>query len=214
MTVETQEQDKVLSEWILINEEARVIYSLSDIRDRALFLVLYQSGFSESDVSALNIENLRDVYTQKDVYEHEGNLFIQKKREKTDVMQRTVISAECIHDIKAMLKARGSPKDGALFVSPKGERLDIRFINEAIKKLVQKAFPEKANLFKTKSLRDAFNDALLRAEITAEVKDSMFGHKREGAKGHYAISPTTILEAYDKAFKYLSINGGTSQKRH
>ena len=106
-----------------------------------------------------------------------------------------------------MLKERGNPKEGALFISSKGERLTVRFINTAMKSLFSKAFPEKH--FLTKSLRDSYNSALLRANLTQEIKDLLFGHKRSGAKSSYSYDVTTILEAYEKAFSCLSINGGT-----
>ena len=79
--------------------------------------------------------------------------------------------------------------------------------------MVTKAYgEEKAKEFKTKSLRDSYNDALLRANLTQEVKDTLFGHKRSGAKEKYAISPTTVIDAYTQAFKFLSVNHGTQAR--
>jgi uncharacterized coiled-coil protein SlyX len=139
-------------------------------------------------------------------------LFIEKKREKTNQIQATCISAEAIHDIKAMLRERGNPKEGALFVTPKGKRLNVRFINQAMKKLAKKAYPNKD--FKTKSLRSAYNSALLRANIQPqELKDILMGHKRLGARGHYAYDEITIREAYQKTFKYSSINHGAQARK-
>jgi site-specific recombinase XerD len=70
-------------------------------------------------------------------------------------------------EMKAMLSERGNPTAGALFISQKGQRLTTRFINDAIKYMVEKTYGEKeAEKFKTKSLRDAYNDALLRANLT------------------------------------------------
>lgn len=200
-------EGKVIEQkWVPSNIEIRVMYGQANVRDRALLLVLYQSGFSEIDVSSLNIEDLNDIYN------HKGHLFVEKKREKTNIIQASCISIEAIHDIKAMLRERGKPKEGALFVSPKNQRLSVRFMNEAIKKLAQKAYPDKP--FKTKSLRSAYNSALLRANIQPqELKDILMGHKRAGARSHYAYDRITILEAYEKAFKYLSINHGTQARK-
>jgi hypothetical protein len=64
-----------------------------------------------------------------------------------------------------------------------------------------------------KSLRDAYNDALLRANLTQEIKDALFGHKREGAKEKYAISQATIIDAYNKAFQFLTVNHGTQARK-
>lgn len=184
------------------------IYQHGDARDRALLLCLYQSGFSETDVSALNIEDLPNIT------ETEGHYPITMHREKTGVLQRTCLSEECVHDIKAMLQERGNPTHGALFVSQKGQRLTTRFINDAIKTMVEKTYgAERAKEFKTKSLRDAYNDALLRANLTQEIKDTLFGHKWKGAKERYAISQATIIDAYNKAFQYMTVNHGTQARK-
>lgn len=199
-------QKVIEQRWIPTNIEIRVMYSQANARDRGLLLVLYQSGFSEIDVASLNIDDLNDIYS------HKGHLFIQKRREKTNIIQATCISTEAIHDIRAMLRQRDNPEKGALFVSQKGQRLSVRFINGAMKRLAKTAYPDKK--FKTKSLRSAYNSALLRANIQPqELKDLLMGHKRAGARSHYAYDKITILEAYGKTFKYLSINSGTQVRK-
>jgi len=208
LKVEVRAEDKVVKEWIPDNQQMKQIYQHGDARDRALLLVLYQSGFSETDVSALNIEDLPNIQ------QCEGHYPITMYREKTNVLQRTCISEEAVHDIKAMLEERGNPTHGALFISQKGQRLTTRFINDAVKTMVTKTYgAEQAEKFKTKSLRDAYNDALLRANLTQEVKDTLFGHKRKGAKDRYAISQATVIDAYNKAFQYLSVNHGTQARK-
>lgn len=201
-------EDKVIKEWIPENQQIKQIYQHGDIRDRSLLLCLYQSGFSETDVSALNIEDLPKIQ------ETEGHYPISMYRAKTNILQRTCISEEAVHDIKAMLQERGNPAAGALFVSFKGKRLTVRFINETIKRMVLATYGEEmAKQWKTKSLRDAYNDALLRANLTQEVKDTLFGHTRDGAKERYAISQATIIDAYNKVFQYLSVNHGAQARK-
>jgi hypothetical protein len=56
-------------------------------------------------------------------------------------------------------------------------------------------------------------NALLQAKLTQELKDSMVGHKREGARNDYAITELTVKTAYLEAFKFLTINGYGSQSR-
>jgi len=198
----------VVKKWVLNNHEARQIYGLADVRDRALFLMLYQSGFSEVDVSDLNVEDIPELYTN-----FEGHVTITKQRQKTKVIQRTCISAECLHDLRLYLMERGNPTEGNLFQSQKGEKLVVRWINTAIKNLAVKAFKEKAKDFKTKNLRDAYGDALLRANLPQQLRDLMFGHKLLGARGNYQVSDETIKEAYSKAFEYLTVNHGTQSRK-
>jgi hypothetical protein len=55
--------------------------------------------------------------------------------------------------------------------------------------------------------------ALLRADIKQEIKDTLFGHQRQGAREKYAISQATIIDAYNKAFQFLSVNHGTQARK-
>lgn len=207
----------VITKWVLNNHEARKIYGLADVRDRALFLMLYQSGFSEVDVSNLNVEDIPELYTN-----FEGHVNITKQRQKTKKIQKTCISAECLHDLRLYLMERGNPTEGALFESESGgergqtvrKRLAVRWINSAMKNLCLKAFgTEKTKDFKTKNIRDAYGDALLRANLPQEIKDLLFGHKPQGARGNYQVSDETIKEAYEKAFEFLTVNHGTQSRK-
>ena len=205
---ETTQTQQVVQRLKLTKEDVKSMYSHGNLRDRALLLVLAQSGFSEVDVSSLKIEQLKGIYEQPET-EH---YFIEKPREKTGETQATCLSYEAMHDIKAMLKERGNPQESYLFVSTtkgKDDKLEVRSINTAMKNLAEKTFgAEKAKEFKTKTLRSFYNSALLRANIQPqEVKDLMFGHGRKGARGHYDYDEFTIREAYTHAFEHLSING-------
>lgn len=205
---QSTKETKVVHRFKLSNEDIRKMYGHASLRDRGLLLVLYQSGFSEVDVSALKIEDIEEIYN---LAENE-HYFIEKPREKTNIIQATCLSYEALHDIRAMLAERQNPKEGFLFVSQtkdKGSRIDTRRINEAIKTLAEKTFgKEKAKEFKTKALRSAYNSALLRANIKPqELKDVMMGHGRKGSRKHYDYDSETIKEAYSRAFEHLSING-------
>jgi len=202
----TQTQ-QVTTRMKLSKESVKSLYAHGNLRDRSLLLVLAQSGFSEVDVSNLKIEQLKGIYENPET-EH---YFIEKPREKTGIIQATCLSYEAVHDIKAMLSERGNPQSGYLFVSQtkgKGEQLETRTINEAIKSLAVKAFgEEKAKDFKTKALRSFYNSALLRADLKPECKDLMMGHERQSARKYYDYDEQMIKETYIKAFEFLSING-------
>jgi len=205
---ESTKKTEVIHRFKLKNEDVRKMYAHANLRDRSLLLTLYQSGFSEVDTASLKVEDIKDIY---DLAQNE-HYFIEKPREKTNIIQATCISYEALHDIRAMLSERGSPKEGYLFVSQtkgKGSRIDTRRINEAMKTLAEKTFgKEKAKEFKTKALRSAYNSALLRAKIQPqELKDLMMGHGRKGSRKHYDYDEETIREAYDRAFEHLTVNG-------
>jgi integrase len=204
---ESTQQQPVIQRWKITKEEVKAMYAHGNLRDRALLLVLAQSGFSEVDVSHLKIENLKGIYEQLET-EH---YFIEKPREKKGEIQATCLSYEAIHDLQAMLQERGNPTKGYLFVSTtkgKGDKLEVRTIHQAMKSLALKTFgDEKGKEFKTRALRSFYNSALLRADIKSEVKDLMMGHARQSARKHYDYDDVTIKEAYQRAFDYLSING-------
>ncbi|MEM3377533.1 MAG: tyrosine-type recombinase/integrase [Candidatus Bathyarchaeia archaeon] len=204
---EPTQQQPIIQRWKLTREEVKAMYAHANLRDRALLLILAQSGLSEIDVSQLRIEQLKGLYEHPEA-EH---YYLEKPREKTNETQATCISYEALHDIKAMLKERGNPREGYLFVSAtrgKGDKLEVRSIHQAMKSLAEKAFgQEKAKEFKTKALRSFYNSALLRAELTQEIKDLMMGHARQSARKHYDYDEVTIKEAYNRAFQFLSING-------
>jgi len=203
------------------NEEIRAMHNIASVRDRSLITFLYHTGFSPVDTLKQNVGDIIDAFKNE-----EGHYLIQTHRSKTGVPHVTCLSCEAIFDLKAMLKERGlnvkeileNPEHPdrklPLFVTPRGERLTTRFLNEAIKKIAEKALPpERAERFKTKSLRDSYNTALLESEITQEIKDLLFGHKRSGAKSSYAFTEDIIRQAYIKAFKKLSINGFRQTKK-
>ena len=202
----TQTQE-VQTRFKLAKDDVRAMYLHANLRDRGLLLTLAQSGLSEVDVSCLKVENFPKLYT---IAEGE-HLFFEKRREKTGEMQATCLSAEALHDIKAELEERGSPKEGWLFVGQtksKNSQLEVRTINDAMKSLAEKTFgKDKAKEFKTKALRSFYNSALLRADIKTEVKDLLMGHARLGARGHYDYDEDTIIENYKKVFEYLGVNG-------
>jgi tRNA splicing endonuclease len=207
---ESSQTQEVRQRLKLTREDVRAMYLHANLRDRGLLLTLAQSGLSEVDVSCLKIEDFPKLYTI-DEAEH---LFFEKPREKTGEMQATCLSAEALHDIKAILEERGNPEKGYLFVSltlNQGEQLPVRAINMAMKRLAVRTFkddPEKAKQFKTKVLRSFYNSALLKASIQPqEVKDLMFGHQRRGARSHYDYDEETILMNYKRAFEYLGVNG-------
>lgn len=205
---ESTQQQPIIQRLKLTKDDIKAMYSHGNLRDRALLLVLAQSGFSEVDVSCFRIEELNGLYENPET-EH---YFIEKPREKTNEIQATCLSYEAVHDLKAMLLERGNPASGFLFVSQtkgKGEQLEVRSISEAIKAMAQKSLDKsKAKEFKTKTLRSFYNSALLHAGVSPqELKDLMMGHGRRGARGHYDYDDVTIKEAYGRVFEHLSING-------
>jgi hypothetical protein len=205
---ESTQTTEVKHRFKLEQKDVKAMYAHANLRDRIVLLGLAQSGFSEIDLSVLKIEDIKDLYNLPQA-EH---YFIEKPREKTNIMQATCLSYEFLHDLRAYLAEQNNPTEGYIFTSQtrntENKPIEIRRINNAMKTLAQKALgTERAKEFKTKALRSFYNSALLRANLTQEIKDLMMGHGRKGARSHYSYDEYTIREAYKTAFDYLSING-------
>jgi len=214
LKVEPSEQEKVYRKWVLDNSEIRHLYRCAKTpRDRALILVLYQSGFSPVDVASMKIEDFSMIVDNEWITSLEVELYHCRRREKTDVWQETCISKEALEDLKMMLEQRGNPDKGTLFVSFRNKPLDAREINLAMKEIVKRAYPNRTKEFKTKHLRDSYKNGLVQAKISQEAIDCMFGHQRKGARKDYQLTEASTRLMYAEAWKFLAINGFSSTNR-
>lgn len=220
-------------------DDVKSMYAHGNLRDRVLLLGLSQSGFSEVDLSEFRIEDMKNFYetpisthyfieknrektgeTQATCLSYEmvhdlrdllaemgnpkeGYIFVSQTRDKKDTLTNEKKAKMTETELKAYNE------------SLKNQPIETKRIHEAMKALAEKAFgktSEKSKTFKTKMLRSLYNSALLRADLKQEIKDLMMGHQRLGARGHYGYDSQTIIEAYTKAFEYLSINGMQSRE--
>ena len=196
--------------WVLINEELRVLHQACKSNfDKAVLLALAHSGMSPIDVSQLTITErlLEDIGEKRHHY-------IERDREKSEQLQQTFLSDECLHFTYIYLNERFIDEDirdhigEILYTTQKGNSIDSSYLSERFNYLVSIAFgKEKSKDFKVKNLRDILYNASKLAEHSAELTDSLLGWRKKGAKSHYKLNEEVIRVAYDKAFKYLSING-------
>jgi hypothetical protein len=82
-----------------------------DARDRAILLVLYQSGFSEVDVAAMKIKDFGFI-NEKGEWANSASedVYHARLREKTNILQQSCISREALEEIRIMLQSRGFPQ--------------------------------------------------------------------------------------------------------
>ena len=208
-------KQKPISKFEVTKEDIKRMYGHANLRDKCLLLILAQSGFSETDISELKIEDIKGLYDMA-VNEH---YYFVKPRDKTTHVQATCLSYEFLHDLRALLEERGKPTQGYIFTSQTKEKdianIDSRRINETMKNLAIKTFgEEKAKQFKTKAFRSFFNACLGGVlDKNSEIKDLMMGHSRGGARDNYSFFKETVVDAYSKIFdKYMSINGLQSRE--
>lgn len=197
------------------NSELRAMYHRDDVMDRALLTVTYHSGLSGIDISQLRIEDLPGLYKEDGTVGYDDHLYLVKERNKSGCFQQTFLSTEALYALDAYLSNRGYPKEGHLFISESNFSsntvLQPKYMHRRIKALALKALGEEAGKrIKFKSFRDSFHDAINRAlSISGEnsIKDRFMGHTSDNSSDVYAVSETTMREAYHKVFKIINING-------
>ena len=197
--------------WVLDNLELRTLFNVCNPRDKPLLLFSSSTGMSPIDVCQIKIDNLR-IYKKDYSGKFEGisevDVYGEKERDKTDILQQFVIGEEVLFYLNPILSERGYPESGYLFITQKGNPYEPRSISERLGELAIKAFgDERAKDFQVKNLRDYFQNALIQSGVNDKVIDSMMGWKKAGAKEHYKISQETILQAYNLARSRLSIDG-------
>jgi len=187
-------------------DDLREAYGMiEDIRDRALFTVALQSGLSPVDVCELKWEELIDPKTEK---LKEAPIHIQGYREKTTSRFQSCLGYDAVSELKRLWILNEQPLSGLIFKTVHGTPMTTRYVNEALTPTIKKIIPK----FQVKMLRDFYHDALERANLPKDVLNRMFGHEIVGAGSEYLQSPHTIMEAYERAYIYLSVDGHGRKK--
>lgn len=184
------------------NEEVRHLYTIADnSRDRLIVALMYHNGLSPVDVSLLNVGDLPT----------EDWAYYEKSRSKTGEIWRGVVTPDIAAELQTYLKIRGNPsKEEPLFVGRQGA-LDNQALSGIMSQLIEKAgFNEKSG-FKPTSLRDAFEDALVDANVHPKLKEALMGHISgiEHEYGGHNKLITMVVEAVKKAYPLLTLNGLT-----
>ena len=213
-TITPRDDEMVTStKWIPVNEEIRALHNaIESHRDKAVLLVLYQSGFSPIDTCNLKIEDFQPrgiIYDETLPY-----LYIERLRQKVRrkrIPQQTCISNEALFHIRYHLRDRDNPEEGWLFESEHGNQLEPRFVRQNLKKYADKIFGKEMG-FQVKNLRDAYENGLRQAGLSEKTVNLMMGHKPTGSKANYRLVKPTITAAYERAFQYLTINGASLKR--
>jgi len=184
------------------NEEVRHLYTIADnSRDRLIVALMYQNGLAPVDVSLLNAGDLP----------LEEWSYYEKSRSKTGEIWRGVVTPDMAAELQTYLKIRGNPsKEEPLFVGRQGA-LDNQAISGIITDLIDKSGFSGNDGFQPKSLRDAFEDALVDANVHPKLKEALMGHVSgiEHEYGGHNKLVTMIVEAMKKAYPLLTLNGLT-----
>ena len=182
------------------NEELRHLYLMADnSRDRLIVALMYQNGLSPIDVSLLNVGDLP----------LEPWSYYEKSRSKTGEIFRQVTTPDISYELKAYLKIRGNPsKEKPLFVGRQGP-LDNQAISAILSELIEKSGLGGNDGFKPTSLRDGLEDALVSANVSHKLKETLMGHVSdiEHQYGGQNVLVVNVVEAMRKTYPFITLNG-------
>jgi site-specific recombinase XerD len=184
------------------NEEVRHLYTIADIsRDRLIVALMYQNGLSPIDVSLFNVGDLPS----------EEWTYYEKSRSKTGEIWRGVVTPDIAFELKTYMTIRGNPSKGEpLFLGSRGA-LDNQAISGIVSDLIEKSGLNGNSGFKPSSLRDAFEDALVEANVNHKTKECLMGHVSsiEHEYGGQNKIAAVVTEAMKKTYPFLTLNGLT-----
>ena len=189
----------------------RKLYRLADsARDRGIISILFQSGLAPIDVSKLTIADFEDCILKTKGYEErpielEVWSYRTGNRSKTGELYYQVISPEIAHNLNDIFFTIGNYRDVdkniKVFSGTQGD-LDAKGISMIVYNLIRN---NKLKHYKTKSLRDAFEQALVDAKVYQKYKEALMGHT-SGIDHSYGDTDKEIVEAYKQAYPYLKLN--------
>lgn len=181
------------------NDDVRLLVGKADCaRDKLIVALMYQNGPAPVDASLLCCGD----------YPVEPWVYFERSRSKTGEVWRGISTPDVCEYLKTYLNVRGNYKaSDPLFVGREGT-LDSEALSQIVHLLIVKANLAKISGFKPTSLRDAFEDALVDAEIYHKVKEALMAHSSsiEHEYGGHNKMVTRLVEAMKKAYPLLCLN--------
>lgn len=185
--VRAPKAEKRLPETLSPDEAVRLVSFTDDspegLRDRAIFELLYSSGFRVSELTSLDIDSI-DFATQEARVTGKGN-----KTRIVPVGQHAITALQRWLEIRATMKGGTGP---ALFLSKQGKRLSVRVIQNRIK---IRATQQGISLdLHPHMLRHSFASHVLQSSGDLRAVQEMLGH--------VSIASTQVYTHLD--FQHLS----------
>lgn len=203
----TKRRKKAAKEYVPTKAEMyRVIDMANNSRDKAVLLMLFQSGIR---VGALCNLRFKDVKNQ--LYRREGPK-IPLKLTVTDEIDTKLrgysiscyysfLQGEAVEALKAYCDNQTKNDEDPLFISQLGNRLSRQGVWETLKRCVEKAGLDPENMW-THTVRRAFRDVLRHSDVKHEFQEVLMGHVLPGSEENY-FSRTRVK---DVEAEYMKID--------
>ena len=175
------------------NEEIRHLLSFADsARDRLIILLMAQNGLVPIDISQI------DIYTLPT----EPWSYYEKSRSKTGEIWRGVITPDISRELKTMHKLNGKSNS----INGRQGPLDSHAISQIVRNIIDNSGLGGIENFKPTSLRDAFEDSLVEANVNPKIKKALMGQTSdiEHQYGGHKRLVISIIEAMRKAYPFIA----------
>jgi hypothetical protein len=181
------------------NDDVRLLFAKADCaRDKLIVVLMYQNGPVPIDISLFKVGD----------YPSEPWVYFERSRSKTGEVWRGISTPDICDCMSAHLKVRGNVEVGEpLFVGREGP-LNNEAISQILRELIAKAGLNSISGFKPTSLRDAFEDALVDAEVYPKIKKALMAHTSdiEHEYGGQKKLEEKLVEAMKKVYPLICLN--------
>lgn len=167
----------------------RIIDAMSNLRDRSMFLLAFQSGVRKNVLWSLNYGHVKNQ-----LYPVMQIPLRLKITEDVDIKLRsyglpyywTFLQGEAVQALKQYCDRyhRDSPDDKPLFPSNKGNRLDRTTIWTIFKRAARRAGLDPKTVW-VHSLRKAFRKVVRTSPIDPDFAEALMGHLLPGSRENY-----------------------------
>jgi integrase/recombinase XerC len=163
-------------------------------RDRAMIELFYSAGIRLSELTGLNLEDIRF---------QEGLVKVRGKGRKERIVpagRPALLAIEAYLQKRRELLKEGTDEKGeeALFLSTRGKRMNSRGVTRVVEQLVRKSGIGRK--ISPHALRHTFATHLLDAGADLRSIQEMLGHKSLSTTQKYtSVSVNRLMEIYDRA---------------
>lgn len=182
-------------------EAYQIIDMAASLRDKAIFLFLFQTGVRVNVIQHLTLKDVEDQLDKDTItLKITGNLD-HKLRSQDIPFYYTFLNGEGCETLKryATLVHKERSLDAPLFLTSGHKPLTQAYILRTVKRCVRKCGLNPSTIW-THSLRKAFRKIVRQADIDDDDKEQLMGHVIKGSRQAYYDNKDAevILEAYRK----------------
>jgi len=193
---------------IVDTEQVRdIVTNIKLLRDKAITLILFQSGMRISDCLSLKYKQIKEDYEAERI-----PMKIDAMSIKTNNRYTTFIGKDAFNMLKLYLKDRDLQDEDYLFITTQGNPVkDITFegyFKESLEKLgliSEKKRPYQTGEITPHSLRSSFS-TLLSPHLDSRYIEYFLGHEDRYGGAYFKPSINELREIYAGIEKHLSIS--------